>query len=588
MAVGVAAGVSVQANAAKETKATLDQTMVYVDITSSMWTTASATDVKMHLWGSSINDVYLYSESTHRTIVTVQGVQYAAFDLTDYISGAAGLDVYCWERDKTGNISQWITLSTFTSGQNLIIVGNSGSWSTNQPYTLGTLNVSTLKTITKIGVYNGTADYDYPLGTDSVDSGETYAKPVEIYKPGNIFGGWYTDEECETPYTARTITSDMYIYAKYTWKGTWSDYILIDLRSSGWDDVNANYAVYFYGSLEGQNAWSSYTSVTAGTFRIIINYSIGFNPENNKMVLMRYNGDYSQSAWESDPWNTSVWYKSADLDFSEYIAIGDYKDETWAVYTGDDFYPSITGQPSGGSWGDIKYLVRNSRLTNEGHMEYFRYTFDLSANSTFKVVHANEYYGYTLATFHESIADNFTKDDWDNIVCSTAGTYSVIFDSYSHAFSIATQGHLDADEWASELLGTDVDIDTCEHTMHYWDTAKATYEGVFFSEEARALCLAEEHVGPNDPVTTLLARAIQRYDHVLRVYGVYDEEKNPDGYVDYIGRVVAGKLSLSHPISILGGFDNNNTTPIIVIVIVSLVAVTTIGGYFYLRKRKQD
>lgn len=68
------------------------------------------------------------------------------------------------------------------------------------------------------------------------------------------------------------------------------------------------------------------------------------------------------------------------------------------------------------------------------------------------------------------------------------------------------------------------------------------------------------------------------YDYVVAKYG--------DSY-DYLGRIASGKVTESSRIAILGNVINNSST-ISIIVVVSLVSLTAIGGYFFLRTRKED
>ncbi len=69
--------------------------------------------------------------------------------------------------------------------------------------------------VTKYAVINGVKQGE-SIGTDTIVEGSTYAVPSRINRTGYHFGGWYTDESCETLYTARTVNADLTLYAKYT------------------------------------------------------------------------------------------------------------------------------------------------------------------------------------------------------------------------------------------------------------------------------------------------------------------------------------------------------------------------------------
>ena len=73
-----------------------------------------------------------------------------------------------------------------------------------------------------------------------------------------------------------------------------------------------------------------------------------------------------------------------------------------------------------------------------------------------------------------------------------------------------------------------------------------------------------------------------RYDLIIRKYGT-------SAHDDFIGRFGEGKINgpLNSANAILGNIVGNANT-IVIIVIISMISVTCIGGYFFLRKRKED
>ena len=81
--------------------------------------------------------------------------------------------------------------------------------------TFGTLDVGTTYKVTKHAVLDGVVQAGN-IGEDTISSGETYAVPARINRTDYHFGGWYTTAACSTAYTAKTITANTDIYAKYT------------------------------------------------------------------------------------------------------------------------------------------------------------------------------------------------------------------------------------------------------------------------------------------------------------------------------------------------------------------------------------
>ncbi|MCQ2802599.1 MAG: hypothetical protein MJ225_02910 [Bacilli bacterium] len=68
------------------------------------------------------------------------------------------------------------------------------------------------------------------------------------------------------------------------------------------------------------------------------------------------------------------------------------------------------------------------------------------------------------------------------------------------------------------------------------------------------------------------------YDYVVAKYGAS---------YDYLGRIASGKISGSALVNPLVNIIGENTNSVVIIVIISMISITSIGGYFFLRKRKE-
>ena len=81
----------------------------------------------------------------------------------------------------------------------------------------------------------------------------------------------------------------------------------------------------------------------------------------------------------------------------------------------------------------------------------------------------------------------------------------------------------------------------------------------------------------------IICAALTKYDYVIRKY-------KTTNYSDFIGRFGEGKVNgqLSSNISPLVNVIGENTNTVAIIVIISMVSVTAIGGYFFLRRRKEQ
>ena len=231
-------------------------------------------------------------------------------------------------------------------------VADGFSSSTGQTATIYAKMEANDMTITKYAVVDGVKQAT-SIGSDTVKYNNTYAVPKGIYRANCAFGGWYTNEACTTPYTAKAITSNTPLYAKYTTHGAWTGTVHVDFRDSGWASAAANYAVCLMNKnvyTVDQSAWSTYVMGTAsGEHYISLTYSVPFEP--NMMLVVRYDSTYSQASWNSQKWPTGgqVWGQTEDVTYSEMIRIGAETAQYSKKYNSYGGYPKIMGY-STGSW----------------------------------------------------------------------------------------------------------------------------------------------------------------------------------------------------------------------------------------------
>lgn len=103
-------------------------------------------------------------------------------------------------------------------------------------------------------------------------------------------------------------------------------------------------------------------------------------------------------------------------------------------------------------------------------------------------------------------------------------------------------------------------------------TKWANQETIYGTLSAQAKSDLTNYEGSNAEVLECL----ERYDEVVKKHGVA---------YDFMGRVDAGKISLTSISTIATMSDNNS---IIIVAVVSLVSLTAIGGFFFYRKRKEN
>ena len=92
-------------------------------------------------------------------------------------------------------------------------------------------------------------------------------------------------------------------------------------------------------------------------------------------------------------------------------------------------------------------------------------------------------------------------------------------------------------------------------------------------------------VASDNPSATNIAKALALYDYVA---AKYNTQLQGEGFVsnyDFMSRDI---VPLSSSKVILGGLISENSSVLAIIVIVSLVSITAIGGYFFVRKNKEQ
>lgn len=112
-------------------------------------------------------------------------------------------------------------------------------------------------------------------------------------------------------------------------------------------------------------------------------------------------------------------------------------------------------------------------------------------------------------------------------------------------------------------------------TSSLWNAQKNAFDALSVDAQGLIACASGNESGAN------YEKAVALYDYIVSKYGV-------DTHADFMNRVSAGTLVLSARVSPLLSITSNTNSTVAIIVIVSLVSLTAIGGYFFLRKRKEQ
>ena len=424
-------------------------------------------------------------------------------------------------------------------------------------------------TVTKYKVLDGASPVE--IESERVNAGTTYAVPANRYEAGYTFDGWYTTSACTTKYTAKAINADTGIYAKYT-SGTWAGNVVVDLGNSGWADVAANYAVMFMDKTTYPSeidAWSTYlTGTKAGTYQISVPYDIPFEPKT--MLIARYNSSYSQSSWNTNKWpsSTYAWGQTDDIEFGTYVIVSNLNGTKNAAST---YYPVIKGGTS--TWTD-KAILSEHKVNGSGHVEYFSTSVTLLKDEKFKSVVPSSmgdlYYG--AYSTHSSLTSNFSGGGDSDITVLVGGTYALYFDSATRSLYITTVAIAQADEWAQYFL-SNVGCDASGVNLPTgWSSCATEYAKL----SGAAKDIVYGATGKEDG--TYVERAVARYDVAVRNHSslsrfIVDSGDRPR------------TSSYVNPISI---FNKVDSSAVIISAVVIGVTALAVGGYFLLRKKKEN
>jgi len=331
-----------------------------------------------------------------------------------------------------------------------------------------------------------------------------------------------------------------------------------------WEDLNAKFAVYFFDD-KGNHAFSDFSSCVSATGHLhIVSYELNFNP--TSMIGFRYD-----PATET-PSTDVKWNQTQNLTFYRYGVIG----ITGSNWGWSDGLATVT--ISRGS-EEIEVVLDNYKRNADHKSEHYNDYIDLQENDEFVI-------NYNSVSYHnwdclELFDDNFSYDaPTSKIKVNVGGTYSFYFKAYDegdvhHDVFISKPEVAFADDWALSFL-----TGNCETTKSNWSNYANEYNGLPHS--AKTFLLNVEHQpDPNFKYDNYFAQAIQRYDYIIYLYGT-------SRYNDYIGRVNAEKFTPRTSSPLISAFSNDNSTPITLVVIISVASLTAIGGYFFLRKRKED
>lgn len=297
-----------------------------------------------------------------------------------------------------GSGQQTSYIDIFTSWNTKDVFHNKiwdGSWKTYNPDVI----------VTKYAVCNGSKIND-SIGTDSVAYNTTYNVPSNASRYGFTFGGWFTDVTCNTSYTARKLTSNIDIYAKFTADNLAIEgakyYLSLDNNYGNWEQANDWFAVFLLAPDESTAEWVKlnkygtthfyYFTAPSGTWYKMIwvrmkssdTSTLDWSNSDNQSVDILFDSGKYYWFMDSGQWGSQAMGATGSWtgDYREFESQLDPSPSTmryWFVFTEGDTGYSIT--QSGGRPGitindgssDHNYLMRsqfNSGIDSGTHYFY--------------------------------------------------------------------------------------------------------------------------------------------------------------------------------------------------------------------------
>lgn len=325
-------------------------------------------------------------------------------------------------------------------------------------------------------------------------------------------------------------------------------------QCSEWEKDNAKFAFYYYNATA--DGWSDFAVEVTGQDSIYLApYELEFTPTN--VIAVRLDNKATKPSWDFD------WNQTANLDFHS-AGVVDVSGNLES-FTGHSSALAVT------KGLDKEVLLDNYKRNIFNHPEHYNEEVSLKAGDEFEIKLGDT--SYHTFTTHKTVEDAFSLNG-DKILVNPegAGTYAFFFDATNNSLYITDSILAVADDWAQSFLGKN-----CTDTKSNWKTLGQAYGNL--PDKSKLLFQTEPHSEPSAEVEGFIAKAVQRYDYVLVLYG-------KASYADFMERIDAGTLTLPQSTSnalILNG-DNRSMT--ILLVLAGVAAATLTGAILYAKKRK--
>ncbi|GEM_PF-5032353 len=288
-------------------------------------------------------------------------------------------------------------------------------------------------------------------------------------------------------------------------------------------------------------ALAEYKLVTSAPTDWSGNYLIVGTNANSDLVAM--NGGLTNPDLEAN-------YKVVSADANDVIEAGQELEWTIASYSTGYSIQGKSTKYIGRETADNGMNVSDAALVN---------TLSISGNNV-TIAGSSSSYQLTFST---------TGDRFRYYTSGTVQLYKLVVSDNADAFAQTFLGAFTCD-----ATGNSEPTFTIKEGSTYWTWAllATEYDTLTAVEKKQFRLGVASESGDN------IAKALARYDYIVAKYGT-------SKYSNFMSRTIT---PLSSSGIVLSNVIGNNGTTISLIIVVSLVGLTAIGGYFFIRKRKEQ
>lgn len=341
--------------------------------------------------------------------------------------------------------------------------------------------------------------------------------------------------------------------------------IYLDMSSfSNWYSSSASFKVHTWNSANGDQ-YHAVTKVADAYYYADVDLATYASGGGYRFTRYDSTGgtEWNRGEWQSYTASKGTYYKPTDWTAGTWT---EDDQKTWTIIG------ATNGVWAGGD-EDINISLE-MRFNNEG-LSFYNTNVNLSANSVFKIKNSDgTYYGYNaIETGAGSVIDtgDVSGNGTSNISVVNSGSYEVYMKPFSGKFWMQENSEKTATSWASSFLTATGSIcssggESANHESalsSIWNSQKTAFE---------ALTQGAKDIIKAGNANSTVKDAHDRYVHIMTRYSSLDE----------FGDWEVSAARLINPI------NNNSATIFVVVASIAILTFVGVGGYFFIRKKKEQ